>query len=543
MLQVHQISKSYGAQTILDTITFSVDPNGRVGLVGANGCGKTTLLRIITGEEEADTGTVTTDADESIGYLPQGIEPLSGQSIAEYILAGSPALAQAQRALEWHARRMETDTSLPALTNFGEAQHQFEMLGGYRFESRAKSILFHLGLEDASLSDPMDNLSSGQRARVGLAQLLCAEPAILVLDEPTNHLDIQALEWLEGFLASYRGAVLIVSHDRRFLDETVDRILELDLETHHIKEYPGDYSDYQKNKAHALEKQWEQWKDQQTEVERIQMDIYATKERSLHTERKTNHDHYRRKAKKVAKRAEAKEKRLQRFLERDERVERPQAASSIQLQFSSMARSGQSVMQLRQVRKCFGEKIVIEGADLELLYGDRVALVGPNGAGKTTLMRMIMGEELPSSGVVKLGVGVRIGYMPQQQEVLDMDKSALDTIHEMAAMPENGVFNFLHYFLLSVDKARQPIGQLSFGERARLMLARLVVSGANFLILDEPINHLDIPSRLQFETALGGFRGTILVSVHDRYFIDDFASTIWKIENQRIKQEVVKLQW
>jgi ATP-binding cassette subfamily F protein 3 len=333
--------------------------------------------------------------------------------------------------------------------------------------------------------------------------------------------------------------VLVVSHDRRFLDRTVRRILELDEEKHTLREFPGNYSDYAAARAREQEKQWGEWKDQQAEIRRMEQDIRQTKEHALATERGTNNDHMRRLAKKVAQRAKSKEKRLQRYMKSDERVERPDSAGQMRLQFAPNLRGGQVVITLEGLGKAFGERWLFRDVEQTLLYGERAALVGPNGAGKTTLMRILMGEIEPSSGKASVGPSVRLGYMPQHQEALDPRESALETIQHLAPMNESEVFNFLHYFLIYGDKVRLPTSFLSYGERARLLLARLVVSGANCLLLDEPVNHLDIPSRQQFETALEAFPGAVLVSVHDRAFIDRFATSIWRIKGGQLRKEYV----
>jgi ATP-binding cassette subfamily F protein 3 len=537
MLQAHQITKSYGIQTLLDGITFSIQPEDRVGLVGPNGCGKSTLLRILTREEPADGGSVFLAPGASLGYLPQGIDLALDSSVGAYIRAGVTGLDEAAARMEDLTGRMAHDPAPDVLNAYGEALSRYETLGGYQLESQVEAVMAGLRLQDVSQSDAMRHLSGGQRTRVGLARLLVSAPALLLLDEPTNHLDIEALEWLEGFLRTYRGAVLVVSHDRRFLDRTVRRILELDPNSHTLREYVGGYSDYEQAKALEVERQWGAWKDQQVEIRRLEQDIRQTKEHALSTERATNNDHLRRLAKKVAQRAKAKEKRLQRYMDGEERVERPDASGKMQLRFAPNLRSGQLVLSLHGLGMAFGENWLFREVEQTLQYGERVALVGPNGSGKTTLLRLILGELQPSSGSAAVGPSVRIGYMAQQQEVLNPKESALETIQHLAAMSESEVFNFLQYFLIYDDQVRRPTAALSFGERSRLMLARLVVSGANCLLLDEPINHLDIPSRQQFETALEAFPGTILVSVHDRAFIDRFATSLWRITAQGIRKE------
>jgi ATP-binding cassette subfamily F protein 3 len=370
--------------------------------------------------------------------------------------------------------------------------------------------------------------------------LLASSPQVLLLDEPTNHLDIDSLEWLESFLAAYRGAFIVVSHDRRFLDRTARRVLELNIRDHRLRAYTGGYSEYEAAKALEVQKQWGSWKDQQAEVRRMEQDIRQTREHALSTERATNNDHLRRLAKKVAQRAKAKEKRLQRYLEGGQHVERPQTPGQIQLSLNADDRSGQVVASLSGVGLRYSETWLYRGVELDLRYGERVALVGPNGSGKTSLLRMLVGEVTPGEGSIAIGPSVRVGYMPQEQELLNPRQSALDVIRELAPMSDSAVYNFLHYFLIYDDKVRQPVGQFSYGERTRLLLARLVVSGANCLLLDEPVNHLDIPSRQQFETALQGFPGSVIISIHDRAFIENFAATIWRIRDAHLVKEVLR---
>jgi ATP-binding cassette subfamily F protein 3 len=537
MLQVHQLSKSYGVQTILESITFSIVPGDRVGLIGPNGSGKSTLLHLITGEESPDRGSVSMAAGMNLGYLPQGLDLGRTDTVGAFVRSGIPGFQQALEQVEHFTEQMTGDPSAQNIEAFGEAMHRFELLGGYTVESKVDEVLDGLGLHDVSQQDTLNHLSGGQRTRVGLARLLLSRPAILLLDEPTNHLDIESLEWLEDFLANYPGAVLVVSHDRRFLDRTVRRILELDPTRHALREYVGGYSDYEAAKAQEIEKQWGAWKDQQAEIHRMEQDIRQTKEHAMSTERGTNNDHMRRLAKKVAQRAKAKEKRLQRYMASDDRVERPDAAETMRMEFGPNPRSGQIVLNMKEVEVGFDGRALFQDVTQTMQYGERIALVGPNGAGKTTLLRTIMGEIQPVKGILTVGASVRIGYMPQQQEVLNLQESALEMIQQLSPMSESEVFNFLHYFLIFNDKVRLPTGNLSYGERSRLMLARLVVSGANCLLLDEPINHLDIPSRQQFETALESFPGAVLVSVHDRAFIDRFASVIWRIKNGKIVRE------
>jgi ATP-binding cassette subfamily F protein 3 len=541
MLQVNGVSKVYGDQPVLDSVSFIINPGDRVGLVGPNGCGKSTLLRIIAGLEQPDAGHVFVDPSATLGYLPQGLEPAPGETVGEVVRAGIPGLEPVRRALDMLTAQMveADDAALPALIEaYGEALSRFEALGGYEIEHRIEAVLAGLGLDVVDSDTPAALLSGGQKTRLGLARVLLVQPTILLLDEPTNHLDIEALEWLEGFLAGYAGAVLLVSHDRTFLDRTVHRILELDETTHTMTAYAGSYSDYVAAKEQVLEKQWVSWRDQQAEVRRIEADIQRTKQQAQRVERGTINDHARRLAKKVAKKARARERRLQRLLESEDRVEKPELRWNLKLEFGEMPRGGQIVVRLDGIGHRFDDSWLFRGVDLTLQHGERIVLVGRNGTGKTTLLRIIAGQLPPTVGEVHIGANVRLGYMSQEQAGLDPDDTPLSVIRQMASMTETEARSFLHFFLFAGDDVFVPIRQLSYGERARLILAQLIVAGANCLLLDEPINHLDIPSRERFEAALDAFPGTVLAVVHDRAFIDRFATGIWAVEAGEIRQYI-----
>ncbi|MCL4505872.1 MAG: ATP-binding cassette domain-containing protein [Chloroflexi bacterium] len=537
MLQVNRVSKYYGVQRVLDEVSFVINPGDRVGLIGPNGSGKTTLLRIITGLEAPDLGTVSVSPGAKLGYLAQGLEDTSNTTVGEVVASGITGYASVKRHLEALTERLAntSETPLDILASYGDALEQFESLGGYGIDHEITSTLDSLGLRGVGFDVPVRQLSGGQRTRLGLARLLIAQPSILLLDEPTNHLDIAALEWLEEFLDGFHGAVLAVSHDRTFLNNTVSRILALDALTHRIGEYAGDYSDFELSKAAELDRQWAVWNDQQLEIERIQADIERTKAQAQHNEESTNNDHTRRLAKKVAKKAKAREARLRRLMDAKNLVEKPKQGWKMKLDFGEMTRGGQIVVTLEAAGHAYGERILFKDVNLELRHGDRVALVGPNGSGKTTLLRAIVGELELSEGRSRTGSSVRIGYMPQEHETLDSDKTPLSAIQELAPLGETEARNFLHYFLFEGDDVFVPVKQLSFGERARLILAKLVVSGVNCLVLDEPVNHLDIPSRERFEAALDAFPGTVLAAAHDRAFIDRFATALWVVADGTIR--------
>lgn len=544
MLQISQVTKSYSVQKILDDVSFIVNPGERVGLIGPNGCGKTTLLRMIAGDEKPDSGVVNLHA--SVGYLAQGIALDDVRTIGEYIRTGISGYDDARRQVDMLAAQMAQNATPEIVDAYGAAFARFEALGGYAVDHRAEEILAGLGL-DAPQDTSITKLSGGQRARVGLARLLIAEPQLLLLDEPTNHLDIAALEWLERFIVKYRGAAIIVSHDWMFLDATVSRILELDSQTHRVHEYTGNYTDFVEAKSLEREKQLAAWQDQQDEIAQLQMAARHLrgiakfrKGGKADTGDKFAKGFFANRGRETVRRAKQIERRIEHLLT-DEKIAKPKQTWQMKLEFGVMPRGGQIVVALEDVTFAFpgdheGRPYVFHHAYVTLRHGERIALVGPNGSGKTTLLRLIAGELQPTEGRVRIGSNVKIGYMPQEQQTLDAQSTPLALIRAIAPMTETDTRNFLHFFLFAGDAVFTPVSALSYGERARLLLARLVVSGVNCLLLDEPINHLDIPSRARFQSALENFPGTILVATHDRAFIDQFATGIWSPRDGMLKR-------
>jgi ATP-binding cassette subfamily F protein 3 len=510
-----------------------VNRGERVGLIGPNGSGKTTLLRIITGLEAPDSGYTSLSEGETLGYLPQGLESIVDQTVSEYLWSGLSALAASRQQVEHLAASMRGDALPDFLEEYGQALARFEELGGYTVDHRIETILAGLGLGSVALQTRLAHLSGGQRTRLGLARLLLQAPTTLVLDEPTNHLDIGALEWLEQFLKRYAGSAIAVSHDAMFLDRSVSRILELDGRTHHLAEYAGNYSAYVQAKARELDGQWAAWQDQQDEIARLEGS--AAHLRDLAKFRrggkadsgdKFAKAFFANRSRKTVRRAKRIETRIDHLMT-DEHVDKPQQEWRMRLEFGEPLRSGQMVVALEDLGHTFGERWLFRHAKLALRYGERIALVGSNGSGKTTLLRLLAGELAPTEGSVRLGANVRMGYMPQEQENLDPAGMPLQLVRQLAPMDETKARHFLHFFLFEGDDVFTPIDQLSYGERARLILATLVLAGANCLLLDEPINHLDIASRERFEVSLDAFPGAVLLAVHDRALIDRFATGIW----------------
>jgi ATP-binding cassette subfamily F protein 3 len=545
MLTVSHLTKSYDFQSIFENISFSLNPGERVGLVGPNGCGKTTLLRILAGIETPDAGTVSRDPDLRLGYLPQGFAPDPGATVGEIIgaRAGDAAVLEAELAATAEALARQPDD--PGLqVTYDDLLRRIQAAE----TGRVATILAGLGLAAVDPALPARLLSGGQQTRLSLALVLLDDPQLLLLDEPTNHLDIAMLEWLEDWLNACPCAALIVSHDRTFLDHTVTRILEMDMQQHSLRQYAGNYSDYVEQRQAEIDRQWSAYRDQQEEVRRMKADIARVKQQAAFTERQASsirigggdfkikgYKSYQQGiAKKVAKKAKSRERKLEHYLEADERVEKPQSSWSLKLAFSQPAHRSRSVIRTEKLSVGYiPGRPLLRDLTLEVHAGQRIAITGPNGAGKTTLLRTIAGEIPPLSGEVRLGASQVLGYLTQDQSDLDLDRTAVETL-EAYFPTHTEVRSFLAKFLFTGDEPLKPVGLLSYGQRTRLMLARLVAEGSTCLLLDEPINHLDIPSRAQFEQALSTFEGAVLAVVHDRYFIQRFAQQVWWVENGEI---------
>ena len=542
MLQVSNLSKTYSDDVILENVSFVVNPGERLGLVGPNGCGKTTLLRIIVGQERADQGRVHfAQADVTVGYLAQSLEFEPEATVGDVMRQAVEGLREAERQVEALARQMavvQGNELARLMDEYAAALARFEAAGGHVMSHDVDAVLEGLGLGDVDQSTPVAILSGGQKTRLGLARLLLTRPQLLLLDEPTNHLDIEALEWLEGFLSRYDGAMLIVSHGRTLLDRTVHTILELDPLTHRLTVYPGDYSHYAQGKEREQEKHWAAYKDQQERFARMEAGIRGLAGHARSIEQGTIHFHYRKIAKGLARRSVVQRKRLERLLESEERLEKPKPTWQMKLAFEGTLASGKDLLLLEDLAMGYDGQPLFAGVNLTLRQGEGIVLLGPNGSGKTTLLRGIAGQLAPLAGRIRLGANVHVGCYSQEQEGLDEASNGFEEIRRVAAMGEAEARSFLHHFLFSGDDVFVPVGSLSYGERARLALAKLVAAGCNLLLLDEPINHLDIPSRERFEQGLAVFEGTVLAVVHDRYFIQRFATGLWAMERGTIRRYV-----
>jgi ATP-binding cassette, subfamily F, member 3 len=538
MLTVNHLSKSYGLEPILKDISFSLNPGERLGLVGPNGCGKTTLLRLLAGEARPDQGSFHfSPPDLRLGYLPQGLQPNPQDTLGSFLDRQAGSFEALNQRLEVLAAELAAHPQRNAL------QHEYDELLARlplaaESANRAPEVLDALGLGDYPPETPVQHLSGGQKTRLALAGVLLGGPGLLLLDEPTNHLDIDMLEWLEDWLTDpsmARLGALIVSHDRLFLDRTVTGILELDPLSHTLRQFAGNYADYLEQKLSERRRQEQEYADWKEEISRLRDAASQVRHQAAFRKGgkgdsgdKFAKGFFGNRSRRTVGRAKHLEKRLETLLT-DEKAEKPRPSWQMKLDFGAGPQGGKDVVMLEQLAIGYDGQALLSGLEGQVRQGQRLALIGPNGAGKTTLLRTIAGQLPPIAGRVRLGPSIRTGYMSQEQETLDPALDALQSISHAAPFNQTAARTFLHQFLFTGDDVFTPVGKLSYGERARLSLALLAASGCNLLLLDEPINHLDIPSRARFEQALKAFEGTVIAVVHDRYFIEGFATAIWEI--------------
>ena len=518
ILSCNNISKSFGTDIIIKSCSFNIEDHEKAAIVGINGAGKSTLLKIITGEEPADTGIVTLAKDKTLGYLAQQQDLRSDRSIYDELLSVKQYILDMENEL----RRIETAMNnasgdeLESLMNrYTNLNHEFEMDNGYAYKSEITGVLKGLGFAEEDFSLHVNTLSGGQKTRVSLGKLLLSKPDIIMLDEPTNHLDMESISWLENYLLNYNGAVLIVAHDRYFLDKIVSKIIEIDNGDCTV--FSGNYTDYASKKAILRNMKLKEYLNQQRDIKHQEEVIAKLKQFNRE---------------KSIKRAESREKMLDKIEVVDKPVEL-NAKMNIKLEPSVV--SGNDVLTVTDLTKSFDGNTLFNNINFEIKRGERVALIGNNGTGKTTILKLINGIIQPDSGSIYLGAKVAIGYYDQEHHVLDPDKTLFQEIQD--AYPDlnnTQIRNTLAAFLFTDDDVFKYIRDLSGGERGRVSLAKLMLSNANLLILDEPTNHLDIVSKEILENALNSYTGTVLYVSHDRYFINATATRIIELTNQSI---------
>lgn len=512
VLKISGLSKSFGIKTVFENVSFEVRSGERIGLVGANGAGKTTLLKCIMGAEEADKGSVKASDGAIIGYLRQDFNYTSHTIREEMEDAWKDVLYYKDR-METLARELESSKSDEKLVEaYGRAEARFEFLGGYDYESTTRKILTGLGFSDDDWDRDIHSFSGGQKVRINLAAAFVRHPDFLLLDEPTNHLDMGMLEWLEEYLRSYKGGILMISHDRYFLDGAATGII--DLENHHIRSFRGGYTRYMETKENqdrayekAYEKQQEHIKETEEYIRRYKAGIKA-------------------------KQARGRQSQLNRLV----RLEKPVHQASLRFHFDLPQECADKVLDVLRVEGSYGSHILFKDLTIHIKKGETVGLIGPNGAGKTTILKMITGEKKPDTGFIQLGNNVKMGYYSQEQERLHPKLTVLDEVRDTFNFGEKEARNILGMFLFRGDDVFKTVGMLSGGEKARLSLLCLFLEKPNFLILDEPTNHLDIPTREIMEDAIEAFGGTCLVVSHDRYFLDKVADRILELDHGKLTE-------
>jgi ATPase subunit of ABC transporter with duplicated ATPase domains len=520
------INKQYGKQLIFVEASFQLNPGEKVGLVGPNGSGKTTLFRMIVGEEEADDGSVTVPKRLHIGYFRQDVEEMQGRSVLDEAIAGSGRagdlhheLEELQRAMEDPERADEMDR---VLDRFGHVQEEYEHLGGYALEAQAREVLHGLGFEDDQIDGDVGALSGGWKMRVALARVLLGRPDVLLMDEPTNHLDLESIIWLEGFLKSFPGALLMTSHDREFMNRIVTKIAEID--SGEIVTYSGDYEFYERERAIRETNQQAAFARQQAMLAKEQRFIDRFRTHAA-------------KAAQVQSRIKA--------LDKIEKVELPKKRHVVKFEFRVPPRSGDQVAVIEDLHKRFGARVIYDGFSLTVRRGERWAVMGKNGAGKSTLLKMIAGATEPDSGSVRLGASLSMGYFAQQSlDVLDPELTVIEQLQK--DFPQDGLGSLRSLagaFQFSGDDVDKSIRALSGGEKSRLAMARMLYNPPNFLVLDEPTNHLDLATKEMLVEALKEFEGTMIFVSHDRTFLRGLSSRVLELggENGRDKNPHVYL--
>lgn len=518
ILQCSHISKAFSTDVILSDVTFHINEQEKAAIVGINGSGKSTLLKIIMGQMQADEGEVILGGDITVGYLAQNQEYQSGKTIFEEMQDAKPEIPKLEQQMSiWssHMEECEGRELEELIRKYDNARHRFEQLDGYSYPSKLTGVLKGLGFMEEEFSKPVNTLSGGEKTRVALAKMLLQAPDLIILDEPTNHLDINAIAWLEGYLSAYPGAVLIVAHDRYFLDKIVTKVIE--LRQTHGRMYQGNYTQYARKRQEIMDALMKQYQNQQAEIRHQEAVIEKLK--SFNRE-------------KSIKRAESREK----MLDKIERIEKPmEEDTQMKLTFTPRIQSGNDVLQVEHLSKSFDGMCLFEDISFEIKRGEHVAIIGDNGAGKTTILRILNEMLPPDAGKVSFGTNVQVAYYDQEHQVLHPEKTLFEEIQDdYPTMNNTEVRNTLAAFLFKEDDVFKQIKSLSGGERGRVSLAKLMLSDANFLLLDEPTNHLDIDSKEILEHTIRHFEGTVLYVSHDRYFINTTATRILNLTNQKI---------
>ena len=513
-ISINSLNKYYGSNQVLCDITFEIYRGEKVGLLGKNGSGKTTLFKIITEDEPYDSGSMSKASGKNVEILAQIPAFAENDTVEDILRSSFREITEIYEAM----KKIEGDSNLTVLARYGKLMETYELLGGYEVELKIEKVCKGMNIGDDMRGSLFRLLSGGEKTRVNLARILLRDCDMLLLDEPTNHLDLTSLTWLENFIREFSGTVVVISHDRIFLDNVVSRIIELD--DGGVTFYSGNYSFYVEEKERRFQTQAELYKQQQRKIEQLETAIKRQRVWAAINPGNTG----------LAKRAQAMEKRIEQM----DKVDKPITARKVAEDFNSGGHSAKEVVSLDSVSKSYGDNVLLDNVSLSIAGNDRIALIGANGCGKTTLLRLILGEEPCDSGEIKVSSNIKIAYMSQIISFDDESATVLDTLRDAVRVPEEIARSILARFLFKATDVQKKVGTLSGGEKSRLKLCLLMQSKVNFLILDEPTNHLDINSREWIEDAVQDFEGTMLFISHDRYFLSKFASKVWSMSDGEI---------
>jgi len=545
-LAVRDLSKSYGAINVLNQVSCIINAGDRIGIVGPNGVGKSTLLKILVGQEEAESGTFSYAPFIEVGYLPQTTPEFYGHSIQDLISESVGNLRQLEermRQIESSLTTADKEQLTSLLEEYAQVSTKFQDRGGYELDYKIDVVLQGLGISYLPRGQEVQTLSGGEKARLGLAALLLKSPDLLLLDEPTNHLDFASMEWLEAYLSHYSGAIMMVSHDRQFLNKAVNQIFEIDEYDHHLKKYEGNYDAYTQAKT-AERLRWEEdYERQQEEVKELRKRIRETARQVGHTYRaqRDNDKNARyffaqRVDSTVSRNVRAAEEQLKR-IEADP-IPKPPELIQVSSSFQTEPLLSRVVISATDLTKCWGQRCILSGINLTISPGARIVFVGPNGAGKTTLLRLLMGLETPDSGDIRVAPGAHIGYLPQEPADLDLAKTVLETYrYGQLGYEANFVAKLIGYGLFRLEDMYKKVGQLSIGQRRKLEIALLMAQNPNVLLLDEPTNFISLDVLEAFEAAILAFPGPVIAISHDRWFMQRFGGKLWQFVDRKLSKE------
>ncbi|MGI9061978.1 MAG: ribosomal protection-like ABC-F family protein [Ktedonobacteraceae bacterium] len=548
LVTVRNLTKSYGAIHVLDDISFVINSSDRVGIVGSNGVGKSTLLKILVGEEELDSGSFAYAPSSEVGYLPQTTPEFYGRTMQDLILASVGNLRQLEESMRQIEARMTmaSNEELAALLEeYGQVSTKFQDRGGYDLDYKIDTILAGLRIAYLPRTQEVQTLSGGEKARVGLATLLLKAPDLLLLDEPTNHLDFASMEWLESYLSHYSGAIVMVSHDRQFLNWTVNQVFEIDEHDHHIKKYEGNYDAYVLAKAAERAKWEEDYERQQEELKELRKRVRETARQVGHSYRPPrDNDKFaryffaQRVDSTVSRNIRAAEEQLKR-IEADP-IPKPPELIRVSSHFNTEPLQSRVVVRAVQLTKSWGERCILQEVSFTLAQDARIVLIGPNGAGKTTLFKLLIGEEEPDSGEVQIVSSARIGYLPQEPVDLDPWKTVLETYrYGLIGYEAEFVAKLIGYGLFRLEDMHKTVGQLSVGQRRKLEIACLMAQEPNVLFLDEPTNYISLDVLEAFESSIINFPGPVIAISHDRWFIQRFGGKTWELSDTKLVKDTV----